>query len=65
MKHGVQIPKEKRPDMARRALEIMAAARSPSAGLRSIEIEFDVSNPTARNLVSFGRFLLASNRQGA
>lgn len=51
--------------MARRALEIMAAARSPSDGLHSIEIEFDVSNPTARNLVSFGRFLLASNRQGA
>lgn len=57
MKHGHHIPPDKRPAMARRALKIMESAPSYSEGLRWIEAEFDVSNPTARNLIGYGRFL--------
>lgn len=55
MKHGIKIPKDERPAMAMRALAIYEA----TGNLVDVEFEFDVSNPTARNLVSFGRFLRA------
>jgi hypothetical protein len=57
MKHGHAIPKDKRPAMARRALEIFQASSSRAEALLTIQVEFDVSEPTARNLVSFGRWL--------
>lgn len=57
MKHGHAIPKENRPAMARRALAIVRSASSHAEALRQIETEFAVSNPTARNLVGYGRFL--------
>lgn len=57
MKHGIHIPKDRRPAMAKRALELLEAAPSKTEGLFSIEIEFDVSTPTARNLASYGRYL--------
>lgn len=60
MKHGQTIPANKRHAMARRALELFEKAGSRARGLEAIEDEFDVSNPTARNLVAFGRRLLAS-----
>lgn len=43
--------------MAKRALELFEAAETRIEGLFAIEIEFDVSTPTARNLVSYGRHL--------
>lgn len=43
--------------MARRALKILQDSPSYAEGLRQIEAEFDVSNPTARNLAGYGRFL--------
>jgi hypothetical protein len=57
MKHGHHIPKDKRPAMARRALELFEAQKKRNIGLAVVEEEFDVSEPTARNLVSYGRFL--------
>lgn len=58
MKHGHSIPKEKRPAMAMRALEIAMSEKRMSVALAMIEDEFDVSNPTARNLVGHGKYLL-------
>lgn len=55
MKHGHAIPKDKRPAMALRAFELFERAGSRAAGLAAVEDEFDVSNPTARNLVAYGR----------
>lgn len=57
MKHGQNIPKDKRPAMALRALEISLAEKRMSVALAVIEDEFGVSNPCARNLVSYGKFL--------
>lgn len=57
MKHGHAIPKDKRPAMARCALEMFRAAPSRSAGLRKVQIIFDVSMSTARNLVGYGQWL--------
>lgn len=60
MKSHQPIPKDKRPAMALRALELFRAADSRARGLEAVEDEFDVSNPTARNLVSYGRWLEAN-----
>lgn len=60
MKHGHAIPKDKRPAMARRALQIFRRFEVKAEGLRAVADEFDVSEPTARNLVSYGRFLKAN-----
>lgn len=57
MEHGHAIPKTKRPAMAVRALEIFEGFEVAAHGLVAVQAEFDVSNPTARNLVSYGRFL--------
>lgn len=57
MKWGHRIPKDKRPSMAMRALEISEKYSVMSHALAEVEDEFDVSNPTARNLVSYGRYL--------
>lgn len=57
MEHGVRIPARKRDTMAREALRIFEAAKTRIEGLCRVEIQFDVSTPTARNLVSRGRFL--------
>jgi hypothetical protein len=61
MKHGVRIPKEKRAAMAERALCIFEGSVSRAFALTTIEDEFDVSSPTARNLINYGRYL----RKGA
>ena len=57
MKHGVHLPKDRRDDMARRAFVIASEAETYRAALLIVEVEFDVSTPTARNLISRGRFL--------
>jgi hypothetical protein len=57
MKHGVRIPRDRRDGMARRALEIADKAASHAAALAIVEVEFDVSRPTARNLISRGHYL--------
>ena len=53
------IAAEVRDDWARRALDIFERMGSRAAGLSAVEEEFDVSSPTARNLVGRGRFLRA------
>lgn len=58
MEHGVHIPATKRDAMAREALRIFDAAHSRIEGLFDVEIRFDVSTPTARNLVNRGRYLM-------
>jgi hypothetical protein len=60
MKHGVRLPRDKRDEMALRALAIFKEARNRSEALLIIETEFDVSNPTARNLISRGRYLTSA-----
>jgi hypothetical protein len=57
MKHGVRIPSQLRDSMARRALKLFEKEESRSKGLLAVQVKFDVSDPTARNLVSRGRFL--------
>lgn len=57
MKHGHAIPKDKRPAMAVAALALFELERKRSIGLAVVQEAFDVSEPTARNLVSFGRYL--------
>lgn len=59
MKHGQHIDPLQRPMMARRALELFEAEEKRSVGLAVVQDEFDVSESTARNLVSYGRFLKA------
>jgi hypothetical protein len=59
MRHGVHLPPDERERMARRA----AAMRDAGASILDIEVEFAVSNPTARNLVSFGRWLTNQDQQ--
>jgi hypothetical protein len=54
--------------MARRALVLFAKAANRAEGLAAVEGAFDVSTPTARNLVSYGNFLArqdALRRQGS
>lgn len=65
MKHGHNIPKRKRPKMALHALEILRAAPTRADALREIEAKFSVSNPTARNLISYGHFLEREAAQSA
>jgi hypothetical protein len=57
MKHGVRIPKEKRDAMAVRAYELYLSRRwtSLNQALFAIEIELEISHPTARNLLHRGR----------
>jgi hypothetical protein len=43
--------------MAARALTIYRAAKSRTAALLDIQAEFDISEPTARNLVNYGGYL--------
>lgn len=62
MKWGIHIPKDRRRVMAARALEIRLASKSENAALAVIEDEFDVSSATARNLVSYGKYLLERGR---
>ena len=57
MKHGHHLPADKRDDMARHALSLFEQAGSRTLGLAAVENFFDVSNPTARNLVGRGRYL--------
>jgi hypothetical protein len=57
MKVDIHIPAGKRDWMARRALVIFEAAQTRAEALRAIEVEFDVSASTARNLVGRGQFL--------
>lgn len=65
MKHGIHIPKDKRPAMAIRALEIFNRSKTMAAAIREIEAEFDVSDCAARNLISYGRFLTQRPAGGA
>jgi hypothetical protein len=57
MRHGVRLPADKRDGMARRALELFEAKKRRCDGLLAIAVEFEVSETTARNLVSRGRYL--------
>jgi hypothetical protein len=57
VRHGVHIPANERDLIAARSLEIYEQAESQSAAFREIEVRFDVSRSTARNLVSRGRWL--------
>jgi hypothetical protein len=57
VKHGHHLPKDKRPAMARRALELFQAEKKRNIGLAVVQEEFNISEPTARNLVSYGRYL--------
>lgn len=59
MKHGQNIPKDKRDDIARIAVGVAAILPAAEAK-RTIVGMFDVSTTTARNLVSRGRFLTVS-----
>ncbi len=56
MKHGEHIPKDKRDDMARIAVGMLGAL-SQSEARRVVAGMFDVSETTARNLISRGKFL--------
>lgn len=55
MKH--RMTTEKRDVVARRALEICESQPTRNEGILAVEIEFDVSAPTARNLINRGRYL--------
>lgn len=57
MKHGIHIPAADRDHIALRALEISRTSASRAEALRKIASEFDVSEPTARNLIGRGRWL--------
>lgn len=57
MRHGHHIPKSDRAKMAKRALDIFGESRCLSHACAEVEDLFDVSNPTARNLISFGQYL--------
>ncbi len=57
MKRGIHIPLNKRDQMARKALLIYEASPTRVEALRRIEAKFDVSTPTARNLIGMGLFL--------
>lgn len=54
MKLGVRIPKDVRPAMIARAVEIDRASKTRSRALADIAAELDVSEPTARNLLAAG-----------
>lgn len=76
MKHGHHIPPEDRDDMARLAVAF-TKTMSDAEAKATICGRFDVSDPTARNLISRGRYLaeqagdddsgrrLARKREGA
>lgn len=57
MKHGVRFPASTRDEIARLALELFERERERARGLDAVQEAFDVSEPTARNLVSHGRYL--------
>lgn len=56
MKHGVIIPVHLRDGMARQAAEIATQTERQDA-IREVCRLFHVSRPTARNLISRGRYL--------
>lgn len=68
VKHGHNIPADKRPAMARRALEIFRAETakhwSMNRAYEAIAAELDVSTVTARNLVRLGNRLEAARSSG-
>lgn len=49
--------KEKRDVLARRALEISEQHPTKFEGVCAVELELDVSMPTARNLINRGRYI--------
>lgn len=53
--HGVRLPKDDREKLAERAYEL--SLREPKLSREEIGFRLDVSTPTARNLVNFGRRL--------
>ena len=53
MRPGQHLPKDERPQIARRALELFEAQPSREQGIAAVEEAFKVSSPTARNLVSW------------
>jgi DNA-binding transcriptional regulator LsrR (DeoR family) len=52
--HGVKLPPDKRAELARRAWAMFNAGKTR----REIEAELDLSLPTVRNLINFGRHLV-------
>ena len=57
MKRANRFPTADRPAIARRALEIFEREPNRARGLYAVIDALGVSNPTARNLVSYGRYL--------
>ena len=57
MKRSIHIPKADRPAMAKRALEISRQHRVVNHAVAEIGELFDVSEPTARNMISYGLYL--------
>jgi hypothetical protein len=64
MKHGVHIPASERDDMARLAIGL-TASMSEAEAKKTICGMFQVSEPTARNLISRGRFLSRQDLENA
>lgn len=61
MKLGMKIPRDRRDGMARKAFEIFNICESAEEAHRTIGKLFDVSRPTAINLLGRGRYL-STNR---
>lgn len=57
MKLGVRIPRAGRDDMARKAFEIFKICETAAEAHRAIERLFEVSRPTAINLIGRGQHL--------
>jgi hypothetical protein len=57
VKHGIKLSPDRRRAMAREAVAIFEACGSRARALEAIEDRFDVSTPTARNLLNYGRWL--------
>lgn len=58
MRHGIHIPPDQRDDMAVEAVKIANAAQSRTKGIATVASRFAVSVPTARNLISRGKYLI-------
>ena len=61
MKHGIHIPAATRDAFARAAAELAEKACSRAEAIALVQQRFDVSAPTARNLISRGNYLAAQS----
>jgi transposase len=60
MKHGHHIPASDRDDMAKLA-HVLTHTMTRAEAIKDISKMFQVSEPTARNLISRGRYLAAQD----